>query len=1208
MFTEFLRFELSYRLRALMPYIFFFIIGLMIFGAVVSDDIVIGGDVGNVNVNAPYTIVFYAAIMGILGMLIVTAFVNTSALRDDQYAFREILFTNPLQKFGYLGGRFTGAFLVSLIPFLGVYAGILIGCLTPWVEADKIGPFMGDAYVRSFLFFIIPNTFFIASVVFTIAIWSRSAMAAYIGTLVVLVGYILSGTLLRNLDNEFIASLLDPFGVRPFSIMTKYWTPDERNTRLITLTGDLLLNRLLWIGIGIVIWIVGYMRFSFSAPANSASRFPFFTAKSKKNNTPTHDEEMLGLQLSAPVSLPTAPLSYTFATRLHQFFTQVKIDFLGIVRSTPFIILVVCALLNMWGGVATTTQNYGLSTHPVTYNMVDIIGGSMYIFLISIFTFFSGALIWKERESKMDEIYDALPYPTAISYLAKYTALVGIILLLIVMGIGVGVLTQAIEGYTHFELPVYFNMMIVFDGLAFAMLAALAMTIQVLVNNRYVGYFIFIAFVIANSMIWNALDIESHLVQFGSSPRIVYSDMNHYGPFVQSKVAFLLYWMAFTGILTVISILFWIRGRSIGWKERWGIAKQRFQGKLRLATVILVGAWLGLMGFNYYNTKILNTYKTGDAQEALQVKYEQTYKKYENLAQPRIVSVHYVIDLFPKERDVYIKADMTVKNKQSAPIQELHFTMPMGFKAKLIFSGATLVLNDSALHYRIYKLAQPLQPGDSLMIKVESEYVSKGFENEVSNTNIVENGSFFNNADFMPQIGYQESMELSSKDKRKEHKLPVKPRMPQYESPCGTACNNHYISNNSDWVKVDCIISTSDDQIAIAPGTLVKEWKAQNRKYYHYVLEDKVLNFYSFLSARYEVKKDKWQDVDIEIYYTPGHTYNVDKMVNGVKDALSYYTANFGPYPRKQARIIEFPRYASFAQAFPGTMPYSESIGFIARIEKPEDIDMVYYVVAHEMAHQWWAHQVIGANMQGSTILSETFAQYSALMVMEKKYGKDQMKKFLKYELDSYLKGRAGEVEKEQALLYNENQPYIHYNKGSVVMYALREYIGESAVNQALKSLRDSVAYKDAPYPNSSLALHFFKKATPDSLQYLVKDMFEEITLYSNRATKVTSEKLPDGKYKVSIAVEAHKFKADSLGHEKEVALTGDWVEIGVYGKAAEGQKEGKLLTKKKERLTQNTHVFSLITDEEPEKGGIDINHILVDRVMDDNVKKVELN
>ena len=133
-------------------------------------------------------------------------------------------------------------------------------------------------------------------------------------------------------------------------------------------------------------------------------------------------------------------------------------------------------------------------------------------------------------------------------------------------------------------------------------------------------------------------------------------------------------------------------------------------------------------------------------------------------------------------------------------------------------------------------------------------------------------------------------------------------------------------------------------------------------------------------------------------------------MMNSIKKSLDYFTHNFGPYYHKEARIIEFPRVASFAQAFAGTMPYSESIGFIANLNHPDDIDMVYYVVAHEMGHQWWAHQVIGANMQGATLLSESLAQYSALMVMEKEYGRDIMRKFLRYEMDNYLRSRGQET------------------------------------------------------------------------------------------------------------------------------------------------------------------------------------------------------
>ena len=201
------------------------------------------------------------------------------------------------------------------------------------------------------------------------------------------------------------------------------------------------------------------------------------------------------------------------------------------------------------------------------------------------------------------------------------------------------------------------------------------------------------------------------------------------------------------------------------------------------------------------------------------------------------------------------------------------------------------------------------------------------------------------------------------------------------------------------------------------------------------------------------MKRDAWHgpkgDVPIEIYYQPGHEYDLDRMMAGARRTRSTTTRpTSAPTSTTQLRILEFPRYAAFAQSFPNTIPFSEGIGFIAKVDPkdPKDIDYPYYVTAHEVAHQWWAHQVVGANVQGATMLSETLAQYSALMVMKRKYGDAKMRRFLKYELDRYLLGRGTEQKKELPLSRVENQPYIHYRKGSLAMYALQDYIGEDAV------------------------------------------------------------------------------------------------------------------------------------------------------------------
>jgi aminopeptidase N len=319
------------------------------------------------------------------------------------------------------------------------------------------------------------------------------------------------------------------------------------------------------------------------------------------------------------------------------------------------------------------------------------------------------------------------------------------------------------------------------------------------------------------------------------------------------------------------------------------------------------------------------------------------------------------------------------------------------------------------------------------------------------------------------------------------------------------ARGNTYLSHNSDWVDIETFISTSADQIAVAPGSLIETWEDGGRRHFHYRVDRASPNFYSFISARYEVAMRTWNDVEVEVYYHPEHEWNVDNMLRSIRQSLEYCSENFGPYRHKQARIIEFPRIAEFAQAFPGTMPYSEGIGFIASINKADDIDMVFYVVAHEMAHQWWGYQVLGADMQGATVLSETLAQYSALMIMEKEFGRDIMRKFLKYEMDNYLRSRGRETLRELPLKTVEaTQGYVHYRKGSVVMYYLKEMIGEDKVNAALRSLVEQFGYQGPPYPTAVDLIAALREQTPPELQYLLHDLFEQITLFGNRTVSAT--------------------------------------------------------------------------------------------------------
>jgi aminopeptidase N len=470
--------------------------------------------------------------------------------------------------------------------------------------------------------------------------------------------------------------------------------------------------------------------------------------------------------------------------------------------------------------------------------------------------------------------------------------------------------------------------------------------------------------------------------------------------------------------------------------------------------------------------------------------------------------------------------------------------------------------------------------------------------------NVVNNGTFFNNT-YFPMIGYSKNGELSDDDERKKQGLQERPRALARNDVAGL--NHNIFGDDADFINFDITLGTSPDQMAIAPGYLQKQWQANGKKYFHYVMDIPICNFYAIVSAKYVVEKQVYKGINLEIYHHPTHTYNIDRMQKAMKASLDYYQDNFGAYQYRQLRIMEVPRYHGFAQSFANTIPFGESMGFAMKIDDKKDIDMPFFVTAHEIAHQWWGHQVREADVKGAGLLSESLAEYSALMTMNKYSTKEQMQKFLQFELDYYLSGRAGERKNEQPLSTCENQQYVHYNKGSLVLYSIQDYIGERKLNLALKNYLQKwnwqAVNKTGIYANSNDLIKEIRAVTPDSLQYLVSDFIESITLYDNKITKAVAIK-QKGQYQVNLTVNCEKIKADSLGNEKTMKMN-EWLWIGVYSKPDKDEKE-KLIYYQRHRINQATQQLSIFVKQQPYKAGIDPLNLLIDRHWKDNVVKID--
>jgi hypothetical protein len=275
--------------------------------------------------------------------------------------------------------------------------------------------------------------------------------------------------------------------------------------------------------------------------------------------------------------------------------------------------------------------------------------------------------------------------------------------------------------------------------------------------------------------------------------------------------------------------------------------------------------------------------------------------------------------------------------------------------------------------------------------------------------------------------------------------------------------------------------------------------------------------------------------------------------------------------------------------------------------DDPEDLDIPFWVTAHEMGHQWWPHQVSGGNVQGSAFLSEGLAEYSAVSLLAKEKGEKQLRKFLKYELDRYLGGRSMERKYEPPIVETEGQSYIHYNKAGLMMYTLSDFIGKDIFNNALGRFIEKFRYQSDPYTNIGEFVKTIREDTPDDLQYLITDTFEKITLYENKAKTATAIENEDGTFTVTLEVEAKKVYSDSLGNQSDAELN-DWLEIGVMGETlVNGEMEEIPIYLEKVLITVSLTTFTVRVDQKPIKAGIDPMHKFVDRDSEDNLVRVKI-
>ncbi len=1193
MFFSIARFELRYQLKNPIFWVAVVLFFLLSFTAMAVDQVHVGGDNGNIHRNAPFAVAQLHLIMPLFFMFASTALVANVVVRDDETGFGPILRSSRITKFDYLYGRFAGAFMAVLIAFLAVPFGVLIGAMSPWLDRETLGPIRLGDYAYAYLVLGAPSLFLTSALFFSVATATRSLMATYVSVVALLMIWMVSTAVTDRPEFEKVMAVAEPFGLAAYSVGTKYWTVAERNTLNLPLAGALLWSRLLWTAVAVAVLALAHRLYRFEAAGRARKPERLERADLAPNPTP----------------LPAGALRTPGVGRTAwiQFVARTRLDMAQVFKSPAFSVLLALGVINASAGLWFTNSLYETDIYPVTRVMIGVLRGGFVFIPVIVAVYYAGDLVWRERDCRTEEIIDSTPAPDWVFAAPKVLAISLVLLSMLLTSVLAAMVVQAAKGWLELEPGKYLAWYVAPSAVTVIQIAVLAVFVQSLTPHKFIGYAVMLVYLVVKATM-AGLHFEDFLYRYGSAPLVPLSDMNGEGQFGLIRDWFEGYWSAIALVLLILTYAVWRRGRNIALAPRLMRLPRRLNGAAGLALAAgLIGA-IGLGGFIFYNTHILNTYRSGKDEEARLADYEKTLLRYESIPQPRISDVKLAVDLYPHEHRAVTRGVYVFQNRTGQPIRDLHVRFAMDVRVDgLSVEGARPKETFERFNYRIFTFDTPLAPGEHRTLSFQTERGLNGFRNDDNGwSRVYDNGTFLDDRDITPDLGMGREGLIQDRAKRRKYGLPVEQRMPKLEDEQARAYS--LLGKDADWVNADITVSTVADQTPIAPGYRVSDRIEGGRRISQFKTDAPIQRFFSIQSAAYAVRSQAYKGVDLSVYYHPAHAWNVDRMIAALKASLDYDQANFSPYQFRQARVLEFPAYADFAQSFANTIPFSEGLGWILDARDPNKIDMVTYVTAHEIGHQWWAHQLIGANMQGATMLDETLAQYSALMVMEKLYGQAQIRKFLKYELDRYLRARGGDVVEELPLERVENQPYIHYRKGSLVMYRLKEELGEAAVNHALRTFLSRFAFRGAPYPTSKALVDLFRQEARPDQQALITDLFEKITLYDLKARSAHARRRADGRYDVTLNFEAHKLYADGHGKETEAPMD-DWVDVGFFTRepGKDAYTAANLVKMQRIRVHSGQASITLILASPPKKAGIDPYNKLIDRNSDDNLVNVGL-
>ncbi|WP_413165409.1 hypothetical protein ACL6C3_03580 [Capilliphycus salinus ALCB114379] len=1195
-FFEIVRFEILYHLRR--PT--FWLIAILFFVISLTDSISNAGE-GNAFffVNSPSQIFQTTIWYSIFGILAASAFVAETFVRDTNYRMEALILATPIRKWDYLATRFIAAFGMTLFAFSSYLPGMILGTMMPGLNPFALGPFRPDAYVFSYILFILPNLFLVSAIAFCLAAKTRSIAVTYAGAIVLIMLYLASlimvGVDVINFEQYRLWAMLDPFGFYALEEKTLSWTVYQHNTLMPPLSGLQILNRIFWLTVGLLLWSFSYQTYSMKLLNTSRVR------RDKKSKLPQKLATVNPNYRFNPI--PITPKNFGLKTFLNQWLYRSIFEIKQVLTGRAFLLLTAFGLISLIiTAMGTRSYNY---SNPSTDILIHSANLYLEYILFAIIIVYSAELIWRDRQLRLQAVIDATSVSNGVLLLSKLTALFAIITLNLLLAMAVMVGYQAVNGYTDFEFPLYFQMLFVEHGPYFYLIAILALFTQVITRHKYAGMAL-VVIISLTKIPLDALGWYHNLYRFAATNDIEYSLMNGYGHLLTGHLWYSLYWALFGAILIVLAYITWPRGTSNfrlikHWKQAWVKTSQTV--KQTLAGLIV--AFVGVGGWIFYNTNIINQYQPPGKEETA-AEIEKRFKQYENLPLPVVTNTKVNIELYPEERYFVANGEYRLENRTNTPIKQLHLLSFINLNlAEINYPGATLKQAYPEWGYYIYDLETPLKPGERQTLKfITKTNRPRGFQNQVDSddvymiypNDVVGNGTNLYSPFILPFVGYTKMVEHKKAWMRHQFNLPpLDERMRSHNNPIGLS--QGLMLTHLSWGSTDITIGTSGDQTVVTTGKLVNQWKQGNRNYFQYKSTSKDRGKFTIYSSSYAVYRNNNYRVPIEIYYHPKHEENVELIAEHAGKALEYYEQTFGPYPFEQVRVVEFVYYDGMVFSEAGVIGIPEVLVWKSEAQgrgKDHIIDWVSYL----LAYAWWEDQIIAADVAGGMTIRESLSAYASSLYQRSRRTPEEQRQAKQQFLRDFFR-LLGKIDfQEPPLIDVYNELPIARHKGGMILEQIEDLIGKEALLSGIQSFLQKYRYQPAPYATVLDLRDAILAQSSNEQREIISELFANVITYQVGLSDAVFEALPDGKYKVKLRVEAQKLYTTQLGKQESEALD---LPLTI----SLSDENGKQIFSKKYQISDQNATIDLVTNQRPAYAAVDGNYLLPSAFLQDNIKRL---